>query len=138
MKTPFLATALLVLAGSMGCKSTGVVEPNSLVTKWTLVRDSTSVSIGSANSITEKYTGVAGDYFDFRTDGKCYTREGNVYDTLAYQLIGSNRINIEKFGFSSAGSPCTIDPFTAHKATITSPDLLSPGGTAYRSVSLTK
>lgn len=122
----------------IGCSRSDTAEPAVLVAKWTLVRDSTANSIGAAAVVTGNYKGVAGDYFDFRADGKCYTKEGNTYDTLAYKRVAIDQVTIEKFGFSSSDSPCLIDPFTAHKATITSPVLYTPGGYTYRQVVLGK
>ena len=136
MKLTLLAIVLLVLCVLIGCSKSDMIEPGSLVTKWTLVNDSVSNSIGASAAYTKNYTGAAGDYFDFRNDGKCYTKEGNNYDTLAYQIIGASKINIEGFGFNSADNPSTIDPFTVHSATITSPDLITPGGISYRVVEL--
>src|ERR1700710_284704 len=95
MKLTLLAIVLLVFCVLIGCSKSEMIEPASLVTKWTLVNDSVSNSIGNSYPHTKNYAGTAGDYFDFRSDGKCYTKEGNNYDTLAYQIIGANKINIE-------------------------------------------
>ncbi|MDB4922207.1 hypothetical protein [Mucilaginibacter sp.] len=140
MKPSLLAMVFLVFCGLIGCSKSEMIEPGSLVTKWVLVKDSSGYIVGAGGWDTTSYIGVAGDYFDFRNDGKCYTKEGNVYDTLAYQLAGSNKVTIAKFGpnINGENSPSTIDPFTEHRATITSPDIITPGGTSFRVVNLKK
>ena len=35
---------------------------------------------------------VAGDYADFRADGKVYSKNGSSYDTTSYSLLGDNKI----------------------------------------------
>lgn len=37
-------------------------------------------------------TGVAGDYVEFRADGKAYSKFGGSKDTVAYSISGDNKI----------------------------------------------
>lgn len=41
--------------------------------------------------------GVAGDYFDFRTDNKAYLKVGPYMDTSAYYLLGDTKIVFSTF-----------------------------------------
>src|SRR5882672_121093 len=58
---------------------TGPMNIQVLVAKWSLVRDSIYNSMGNypAARISNNI-GAEGDYFDFRADGWCYTKTGNV------------------------------------------------------------
>jgi hypothetical protein len=140
---------VLILFSIMGCKKLSGVDATNgngrinefgsitLVSKWQLVNDSTANSMVRTSALITNYNGVAGDYFDFRDDGKCYTKEGNTYDTLAYQLTSSKSITMQNFGLNING---VIEPgdiaLTANSATITTKNMLTPGGTLFRMVNL--
>jgi hypothetical protein len=122
--------AFCVLAA---CKKNNGVEPATLVAKWTLVSDYTANHLAQTNT----YTGVPGDYFDFRMDGKCYTKEGSQYDTLSYTITSDSTLNIKPFGYSNAAYYSSqANPLTLHAATITSAGPYVPGEVDYRQVSL--
>jgi hypothetical protein len=122
--------AFCVLAA---CKKNKGVAPVTLVTKWNLVSDYTANHLGQMNT----YAGVSGDYFDFRADGKCYTKEGSQYDTLSYVVTSDSTLNIKPFGYSNAAyySGHTA-PLTMHTATITNAGPYPPGEVDFRQVSL--
>ena len=103
--------------------------------KWSLVNDSVIVGVGPHIG-TKNYIGVAGDYFDFRTDGNVYVKEGAKLDTLSYKIIFAKRILISPFGWGGATSDIT--KLTAHNATIHAPNIISPGGYDERFVNLTR
>lgn len=68
--------------------------------KWSIVRiidhfhDPGSIPADT----TDTYTGVNGDYIDFRTDGKAYTNLGGSADTSGYTLSGDTSIIIASGG----------------------------------------
>jgi hypothetical protein len=110
----------------------------AMIAKWSLVKDTSSWCFGSDTLHQKKYTGMSSDYFDFRTDGKCYTREGGVYDTLTYSVRVDNQIIIQKFGVNVNGYylPNTIAQFTDHNFTIATISLAGPGGWSRRELYL--
>lgn len=104
-----------------------------------MVSDSTSDSMLRTSALTTMYKGQAGDYFDFRDNGYCYTKEGAVYDTLSYRLTGYSGIMLQKFGLILNGIPETsTTSFTGSSLTITTNNIFTPAGTLYRKVILTR
>ncbi len=77
--------------------------PALLKGKMELVSDSTASIIGAGDAHIVSYKAVAGNYFDFRTDGKCYTKERNAYDTLSYKVVISTKVIIANFGINLNG-----------------------------------
>ncbi len=113
----------------------------ALVAKWSLVRDSVYNGMGNFPAArTSAYNGVSGDYFDFRADGKCYTKEGNVYDTLAYSITANHLVVLSKFGLNVNGSyePNIVPVLTDHNATIQTQFLATPDGFYLRYIYLRK
>jgi len=142
MRPQHLLITILLFSMITGCKNPGcdpanMNVPMSLEGKWQVVQDSISNSMLRTSAITTNYIGTAGDYFDFRNDSVCYTKEGNVYDTLAYRLVSSKSIVLQKFGLIVNG---TVEPSilsrTPTTANITTQNILSPGGTIFREVKL--
>jgi hypothetical protein len=151
MKTQSLAAAIVLFSIITGCNKLAAVHPTNgnnslngsnstgLVSKWQIVNDSTANSMVRVSALTSNYVGVTGDYFDFRTDGFCYTKEGNIYDTLAYQLVSPQSIVIQKFGLNINGvTEASNLTQTGTTATITTQNMLTPGGTFFRVVNLKK
>jgi hypothetical protein len=151
MKPQSLIAAIVLFFIIPGCNKLGAVHPtngnNSLndgnsigpVSKWQIVNDSIANSMVRTFALTSNYVGVAGDYFDFRTDGFCYTKEGSTYDTLAYQLVSPQSIILQKFGLIINGVT-EASNFTqnSNTASITTQNMLTPGGTFFRVVNLKK
>jgi hypothetical protein len=130
---------LTVLAGLVfclfACKKDSKVN-SSITGKWVLVRDSTYEGVGVSNRLVI-YAGQPDDYFDFRTDGKVYTKEGAVLDTLNYSIKSSSQITIDAFGLNANGVPAvSIMTVTAHNATIAAPRFITPGGEFGRQILL--
>ncbi len=111
----------------------------SILGKWIILSDSTYVGVG-ANNHPVNYTGVAGDYFDFRNDGFAYTKEGPVLDTLSYKLVSNTSMIIEDFGAILNGVPETssINKLTTHELLIAAPRVITPGGVFGRTVHLSR
>ena len=137
MKPYKLYIALSVFCFLAGCKKdhswTNMVV--TLVAKWNLVSDYTSNHLAQMNT----YTGVAGDYFDFRADGKCYVKEGSLYDTLTYAIKNDTTITISPFAFNNAAYfSGQANPLTLHAATLTSAGPYPPSEVDYRQVKLSR
>ena len=104
---------------------------------WSLVQDSTANSMLHTSAVITNYIGTPNDYFDFRNDGYCYTKEGNVYDTLAYEVVSPEIIAMQNFGLVINGVIETSSlTFTAKTATIVTQNMLTPAGTLFRKVIL--
>ena len=103
-----------------------------------LITDSSYSGAGISNHLTV-YVGKSDDYFDFRTDGYVYTKEGTGYDTLSYQLLSYSEIIIESFGLKFNGVP-DISQLTVTSDTlnISSPEDITPGGIFKRTIHLSR
>ena len=119
-----------------GCKKDNNKNTTpTLVAKWNIITDYTANHLAQINT----YTGVPGDYFDFRSNGKCYIKEGSQYDTISYAITSDTTINIQPFAFSkSAYYSGKSNPLTLHAATITSAGPYPPGEVDYRQVKLSR
>jgi len=151
MKPQSLAAVIVLFFIITSCNKLGAVHPTSgtnslndgnstgLASKWQILNDSIANSMLRTSALTSNYVGVTGDYFDFRTDGFCYTKEGHTYDTLAYQLVSPQSIVIQKFGLNIKGvtEACNLVQ-TSTTATITTQNMFTPGGTLFRVVNLKK
>lgn len=125
----------IVLVLLMSCsKQTGTSNnfnmPLSIVGNWNVIRDSIYEGAGVANHLVV-YTGRKGDYFDFKTDGKVYIKEGPDYQTLNYQVT-SDSITIDSFP-----GICSIN-LNDKGLSVISRELATPGGIMKRSVYLSK
>ncbi len=111
----------------------------TLLKKWNILNDSTFIGVG-VNNRPLNYAGQTGDYFDFRTDGYIYIREGTILDTLSYSLTSDTTILISSFGIISNGVPeiSRITNLTAHGVTIKAALVITPGGVFGRKVNLTR
>jgi hypothetical protein len=134
--------SLLIISGLLlslyACKKDNYV-PGSITGRWVVVSDSTFVGVGINNHPVD-YRGQPGDYFDFRTDGKVYTKEGAALDTMAYDLVSDTSIIIGSFGITLNGVPETshITIFTADRLIIRAPVIATPGGVFGRTISLSR
>ena len=149
MKPQSLIAAIVLFFIITSCNKLGAIHPTNgnnslndgnstgLVSKWQIVNDSTANSMLRTSALTSNYVGIAGDYFDFRTDGFCYTKEGDAYDTLAYKQVSSKSIIMQNFGLVINGATeASAVTQTSTTATITTQNILSPGGTIFREVNL--
>jgi hypothetical protein len=142
-----LSLLVLLLCFAACAKTTGSSNENSAgpPNKWNLVSDSFYYGVGAGNHPVD-YAGVPGDYFSFSTNGYVYTKEGNVLDTLTYQLVSDSRIIISDFGLIANGvqDTSTLTGLTgsidsgnmADTIVIESPFDLTPGGEFWRKVTL--
>jgi hypothetical protein len=146
-KLSFLAVLLYLTACTKADVSSNQYKPASLTGKWNLVNDSTFEGAGSSNHLVD-YTGEAGDYFSFNTNGYVYTKESTMLDTLTYRMVSDTSIVISNFGLILNGVPdtSTITILTANNGlgltvqiiVIESPFFLTPGGEFWRKVTLSR
>jgi hypothetical protein len=118
-------------------KDSGINPSASITGKWSILSYSAYQGIGPNNHLVN-YTGLAGDYYDFRTDGTLYTKEGTSIDTQSYKLVSNTEIIIAAFGTITNNNftPNHITTLTHHFATITTDKLLTPGGIIGRTLKL--
>lgn len=113
MKLYNLVMVLFVFSCLASCNKSG--DAGTLVAKWNLVND--SIADGGAYGITQtNYIGVPGDYFDFRTNGKLYIKEGTFYDTMAYHVADGNSVIINNFDLYN-NDPVIVQELSQHNAT---------------------
>ena len=147
-KLSLLLLLLYLTACTRSSVSSNENEQAGIANKWNLVTDSTLWGAGVANHPVN-YTGEPGDYFSFGTNGYVYTKEGNLLDTLSYQLVSDTSIIISDFGFIANGvsTTDTIKGLGANSLTTTStgqtiviesPWFPTPGGLFWRKVTLSR
>ena len=90
-------TVTLLFATTMEIISCKKDFSNSIVGKWSIVKDSTFLAgvppffnAGPGRA----YIGVEGDYYDFRPDGNLYIKEDTYSDTLTYNVSSGNQLNL--------------------------------------------
>ena len=92
-----LLTVTLLFTTTMEIISCKKDFSNSIVGKWSIVKDFSFVADAppfynaGPGSI---YTGVEGDYYDFRPDENLYIKEGTYSDTLTYNVSFDNQVNL--------------------------------------------
>ncbi len=146
-KLSFLAVLLYLTACTKADESSNQNKPTGLSGKWNLVNDSTFDGAGYSNHLVD-YTGEAGDYFSFSTDGYVYTKESTVLDTLTYTMVSDTSVVISDFGLILNGVPDTSTitgliannglGLTVQTIVIESPFFLTPGGEFWRKVTLSR
>jgi len=122
------------------------VTTAALLGKWSIAKDSTWSQLIGPPSITV-YRGTSNDYYDFRSDGKCYKQENGVYDTIAYKVASDTSVifgnPVAAIDYKSGDTvyfqpaPNVISPLTAHSAKIIF-SYASPGGPFCQTIFLGK
>jgi len=87
-----LSTALIFAACK---KNTDKPSSPSLQGKWGVVNESILDVENGITVYSNNYTGVAGDYVDFRSDNKVYSLVDGGMDTSAYQILSNNKVVID-------------------------------------------
>ena len=93
-------TMIFLLAGASvfpACKKTETTSQTTaqkVLGKWALVSEHSSET-SQGRTINDIYIGMAGDYVDFRTDGKAYYYFDNAFDTTTYKVISDNLMKVE-------------------------------------------
>lgn len=110
---------------------------DTLFGKWNVVYDSSYTGVGINNHLAV-YTGVSGDYFDFRADSYLYIKEGASFDTLLYTPLTDSTVIIASFGITLNGVDDTtrITGLSSSTAILTASEVITPGGIFFRKVKL--
>ncbi len=75
-----------ITAGLISCKKE---YSDAIAGRWNIVTDSSFVGQSPPffnPGAGHVYKGITSDYYDFRTDGRLYIKEGAYSDTLTYQV----------------------------------------------------
>ncbi|MGZ3755915.1 MAG: hypothetical protein ACXVAY_10930 [Mucilaginibacter sp.] len=134
-----LACAIAICV--LSCKKTATSYPAQINGKWRVVSDSTYNSFLMTQTQQRGYTGVSGDYYDFRTDGKLYTYESGTLDTLTYNIVNDTTIQIQSFGWVFNGSQSvSYLKYSKNNANVSikSATALTPAGFGWRHAYLTR
>jgi len=137
IKLPVMACTLLMLTA---CNKDGSKIPApAVVGTWNLVSDSGFSGIGPNNQ-PFSYRGQPGDYFDFRTNGRLYIKEGASADTTDYQLLSDSTLRIGGVGIVLNGLQALskIENLTAHTLTLSATAVLTPCGAFDRHIHLSR
>jgi hypothetical protein len=132
----FIASIFCLFSCKKNTVPAGANNP-VIIGVWSIVSDSTYTGVGQNNHAVG-YIGQSGDYFDIRSDGFVYTKEGAVLDTLKYTQPSDSTITIAGFGLLANGvqAVSNISNFSIHTLTISSPIAITPGGLFGRVISM--
>lgn len=122
------------------CKKSSTIYPEQINGIWKVVTDSTYNSF-LMNQTQRGYAGTAGDYYDFRTDGKLYTYESGTRDTLAYNMVNDTTVQIQSFGWVFNGSQdYSYLKYSGNNTNVSikSANALTPAGFGWRHVYLSR
>jgi len=155
MKPKYLLNAVVLILCLYACKK-GLNDPSHpakilsaqdstlatqslLIGKWNVVSDTTYAGVNTGTNPVV-YKGQPGDYFDFRTDGFVYIKEGAMLDTLSFNVISGRQIGITSFMsiLNDQSATCQLAGVTGDSLSIISPLLTPPGGPQQRMVSLSR
>lgn len=97
MKKLILSIAIitsLIIAASCK-KDKDKTNSSLLINKWELVNTSYREVENGVEVYTDNYTGVAGDYVDFRSDNKVYYHSDGFDDVSDYKILGDGKVDID-------------------------------------------
>jgi hypothetical protein len=91
-----LVLLLLSITIFSACKKKDVEKTTTekITGSWKFVSAAYNYFNGTTSSPSSN-NGIAGDYYDFRADGKVYLQEGGVKDTVAYSILSDNKIKFD-------------------------------------------
>ncbi len=84
--------------------------------KWSIINDSTRfIGRDSFPSYHYNYVGQPSDYYDFRDDGLMYVKEGELLDTMPYEVLSSGQVRCTPApGFNSTYTTSQVTDSTAN------------------------
>jgi len=123
--------ALLIF--NLSCKKNNN-NPTSIIGKWNIQIDTSFVGEGGLNHVVI-YSGKSGDYFNFNSDGRTYTKEDSILDTLTYTL-SSDSILIKNFSSGYEGKCLFKSPSSGNIVISTGYFNFFGGGTFGRTIYL--
>lgn len=136
----YLRSLALVMAIFLvfSCKknNSSTNDTATIIAKWNIVSDSTYEGI--VNNHPVNYAGVPGDYFDIKSDGNIYTKEGSKFDKLPYHLTSDSAIDITYYWMTQYQATKTyyISNLTIHTVTLLDSFIATPTGIFGRKLTL--
>ncbi len=130
MKTKLIIITLLISMSFMACKKESTTQPKTtlekILGKWKLV---TTVTNDFYNGSPHLDTIVwpAGDYIDFRIDGKAYGYNSGSYDTSTYGIINNSKLWIDDVSYLYDIKILTEADLQVYRKDIISPTEYSEG-----------
>ena len=101
MTKKILSIILLISTGLIACKKESTPQSKTtqekFVGKWNLLSEVTNNYYSGSNHITT-YPFTAGDYTEYRSDGKMIEYKNGSYDTFNYGFVSDSRIWILYIG----------------------------------------
>jgi hypothetical protein len=102
MKTIFISIVLLFSLSFISCKKETTTLPKTslekILGKWKLVTTVTN-DFYNGSSHLDTIVWQAGDYIDFRIDGKAYGYNSGSYDTTFYGIINNSKLWIDDVSY---------------------------------------
>jgi len=86
---------VLLLTLLTACKKEKEDNTHALQKKWSLVNTSFKEYNNGTMVYEDNYTGLPGDYLDFRTDNKLYTFITGANDVMDYKILDGNKVTID-------------------------------------------
>jgi hypothetical protein len=93
-KLLFVAIASLALFSACKKKDVEKTTAEKVVGVWKISSIVENDFYAGTNHFST-YNGVSGDYYDFRTDGKVYIKEGTYNDVLPYSIISDVKLKFD-------------------------------------------
>jgi hypothetical protein len=117
-----LLLIVIVSAGIFSCKKSAHGARASIIGQWDLINDSSSfVGQDPSTSYHSNYIGQPGDYFIFSVAGNLLTKEGNLLDTMTYEILPNGQVQcMPSPGYSQTYTSSNVTATTAD-FTITQP-----------------
>ena len=98
MKSKVITIILFISMSFISCKKENATLPKTslekILGKWKLVTTVTNDYFGGSSHI-DTIVWPAGNYIDFRIDGKAYRFESGSYDTTLYGFINDSKLWID-------------------------------------------
>lgn len=93
----FFGTIAIIAIVFSACKKDDPAPSTKerIQTKWVFEKTYSRAVIPFFGDIRDTIIGVAGDYVDFRTDNKVYSRISSVLDTLNYSIVDDSKMIID-------------------------------------------
>ncbi len=145
MKNLLLSAIILSVMVLFSC---GKNDPSihAITGNWNIVSDTTwSSGIGPNGTPSgNKYTGVAGDHFNFTSSGKLYVKEGNIkLDTANYTISGDTLKLTYRYLYEGGvtvqgASGSFIISTLTNQSLILTEDFLTPGGRIDETITLSR
>ena len=130
MTTKIMSLLLLISMGFIACKKETTTQPKTtyekILGKWKLVTTVTN-DYYSGSPHRDTIVWPAGDYIDFRIDGKAYGYNSGSYDTSAYGIINNSKLWIDDVSYVFDIEILTDTDLQVYRKEIISPTEYSEG-----------